>query len=89
MHLYTVLLDYAGGTYVSQVTAVDEYDALRRWLDNLGNKCAEEGLAAEIAAAFGHTPHEPVLLEGLANAWCATATAKGGAALANIVRTSC
>jgi len=86
MHLYTVLLDYAGGTYVSQLAASDEQDALRRWLDKLGSERTAGEVSDEVATAFESMPDRPVLIEGLTNAWSASASEKGGLALVNIVR---
>lgn len=88
MHVFTVLLDYAGGTYTSQVSASDECDALRQWTANLSAESSAGEVSDEVATAFAATNDQPVQLDGLVSAWCASASAKNGLALVNIVRTS-
>lgn len=88
MHLYTVLLDYAGGTYTSQVNAADEGYALRQWVQDLSDRSLAGQISNEVAAAFVSMSDRPVEIEGLVSIWCASASAKQGLALANIVRTA-
>ncbi len=88
MHLYTVLLEYAGGSYISQVSASDERDALREWTVSLSAQDSVGEVSDEVAAAFAATDDEPAQLDGLVSAWCASASAKNGLALVNIVLTS-
>ena len=89
MPLYTFVFEYAGGTYVSQVTAASLKAAVRRWAVELpADKIDDFGPASkarliEDAAAEGPTP-----IEGLSNVWCLTALVRGKLALINIVRTS-
>ena len=35
MHTYTFILDYLGGTYISQVVANDEFNAMNVWIEKL------------------------------------------------------
>jgi len=87
MHLYTVLLEYAGGTFVCQVKATDEQDALKNWLINLRDRGIAGDCSGEVATAFAGIADNLVPLEGLTNAWCATALTERDLALVNIVRT--
>ena len=88
MPLYTFIMEYAGGTYVSQVTASSPKSACVKWaqemdaaqVSGLGRK-SKETLIEEMKA------EAPVALDGLANSWCATARIRGGLALINIVQT--
>jgi hypothetical protein len=88
MHLYTVLLDYAGGTYTSQMTAYDEHDAFRRWTESLRVHGSVGTVSDEVAAAFAAADDQLVQLDGLVGVWCASASATKGLALINIVRTA-
>jgi hypothetical protein len=88
MHLYTLVLDYAGGTFVSQVRALNEQDALVRWMGMLSAHETVGLMSAEVVAAFRNVNEQPVALEGLTSAWCASGSAQGGLALVNIVRTA-
>src|SRR5688572_26149057 len=89
MPLFTVCLDYAGGTYVSQVRAASPKLACRKWADkwameevpDLGIRGRE--LVIEQLRSETITP-----LKGLKNVWCLTAQIHGKLALINLVRTS-
>lgn len=88
MSLYTFILDYTGGTYISQVEAPNLAKAVSKWPDGLvineikgfGPKTADI-LKARFAEA------KPVLLSGLINAWCVSAIIRGKLALIHIVKT--
>jgi len=88
MHLYTILLDYAGGTYVAQTGAPDEQAAVRDWLGKLRLGRIADAVSEEVAAAFEGAVDGPVPLDGLAGAWCVSASASQGLALVNIVKTA-
>ena len=88
MHLYTFLLDYAGGTYVSQIEAASEQAAFRDWISNLKSEQLADTVSDEIALAFDANADGPVSLNGLAGVWCATGSAAQGLALVNLVRTT-
>ena len=49
--LYTIVCDYAGGTFVSQVQAEDQQDALARWAASLKDKRAMGDTSEHIATA--------------------------------------
>lgn len=88
MHLYTILLDYAGGTYVAQTRATDEQAAVRAWQDKLRVSRIADAVSEEVAAAFDEATDSPVPLNGLAGVWCVSASATQGLALVNIVKTA-
>jgi hypothetical protein len=89
MPLFTFILDYAGGTYISQVRASGTTKAVNRWLTSLEPKVIQgltpkkkESLADQLAG------DEPVAVEGSTNVWCVSAVLRGSLALINIVKTS-
>lgn len=88
MHLYTILLDYARGTYVSQTAATDEEAAVRDWLGKLRSGRIAHAVSEEVAAAFDVAMDRPLPLSGLAGAWCLSVSARQGLALVNIVKTA-
>ena len=88
MQLYTILLDYAGGTYVAQTRATSEQAAVRNWLERLSLDLIAGAVSHEVASAFQEDQDVPVPLDGLASAWCVTASADQGLALVNIVKTA-
>lgn len=91
MYLYTVVLDYRGGTYIRQVVAFDEREALRMWsksilpgeILHLGPKRIEH-IANAIQANYADI-YTPVPLAGVENVWC---TGLPGSGLLNIIKTA-
>jgi len=91
MATYTVILDYRGGTYISQVSASDERAALVKWakqikpneIQQLGPK-RHAKLVSDIESNYADM-YSPTPLQGLVNAWCSSAPLSGG--LVNIIRT--
>ena len=69
-YLYTVILDYNGGTYVSQILCESIEDVLEKWLDNFDfnyiskKPNIKEKFKKEIVC-YG----KPNLLNGLINVW--------------------
>jgi hypothetical protein len=88
MPLYTFIMDYDGGTYVSQAKAPSPKSACLNWartldvpqIKGLGGK-SHESLIAKMREA------SPTPLDGVLNTWCATALIRGRLALINIVQT--
>jgi hypothetical protein len=88
MHTYTLVLDYAGGTYISQHKATGVAEALEAWLVRLGDGATAQDISDEVSQAFNQTSDRPVALEGLTNVWCVTAPARRGLALVNVIQTA-
>ena len=88
MLIYTFVLDYAGGIYVSQHKATDVNDALETWLLKLCTEKLAGDVSEDLAQAFSPIEDSPVALEGLVHVWCVTAQARRGLALANIIQTA-
>ena len=92
--LYTILMEYRGGTYVSQAKAASASGALRTWAHNLdpspvpglgmrGKADLIEVIESDLADGI-----KPARLEGLHGSWCQTVRFSGGFALINIVATA-
>ena len=83
-HLYTVIAEYRGGTYIKQVRGLSAKDAILRWTKQAGRSTPKD-----LSAALRHIPveeFEPVLIDGCKNAWCASSSYRG-LLLLNIVKT--
>jgi hypothetical protein len=88
MPLYTFILDFAGGTYISQVVESSVTSACVKWaealdtsgLKGIGSK-SKESLKKQLKE------EQPQPLEGILNTWCVTASLRGELALINIVQT--
>jgi hypothetical protein len=84
--LFTVILDYDGGTYIAQVRAATPLAALIVWEKQL----TDEDLSTwKIERRDIHSllNDEPIALKGVENIWCATTTSSVGLLLVNIVAT--
>jgi hypothetical protein len=70
-NLYTVVLEYRGGTYISQVLGPSLSAALKQWANALNeNDLANWGLSRpELTEVI---EDDPALLDGCINAWCLT-----------------
>jgi len=85
--LYTVVLDYAGGTYVGQESAASASKAAFKWITSIPDeelmrwKITREELAGIVGS------DQPVPLAGLLNVWCISGSTKKGRALINVVAT--
>lgn len=88
MPLYTFVLDYEGGTYVSQVDAPSFGVAPAIWAETLVPGVVHGMREASIRQLRNELAEkEAVLLEGLTHAWCITALVRGKLALINYVQT--
>ena len=88
MGLYTIVCDYAGGTFVSQVPASDEHDAVAQWAALLKDKRTLGERSAQLAKQALVRDDGLVALDGLTGAWCWSATIEGALALVNIIRSA-
>ena len=89
MAFFTFVLDYAGGTYVSQCHGDNEGAAYKIWLDRLVTHELAGGASFDVAHAL-QSANDPTLtpLVGLARVWCVTETASEGLVLLNLIETA-
>ncbi len=88
MPLYTFIMEYAGGTYISQIKAPSPKSACLKWaksialsqISHIGEK-GKESLFDQIEE------ETPAKLDGITNTWCITAHLRRGLVLINLVRT--
>lgn len=91
MALFTVILEYRRGTYITQLTAKDPREALVRWARGLAPKLvARLGVRAKatlirVRAERDSRVDDPTPIAGLSNVWCAGFPIPGG--FVNIIRT--
>jgi hypothetical protein len=91
MALYTIILEYRGGTYISQVRAGSPRAAAKQWahtldigvVKHLGAKGKQQIIRS--LENDEYCLHEPVALTGLVGVWCIGMPIPGG--LVNIVAT--
>ncbi len=75
---FTLIADYKGGTYISQVRANSPEEAVIIWAENLDTKSIAGFKSKSKAKLIEQLQQQlegdaPVLLDGLKNAWCTSA----------------
>ena len=91
MPLYTIIADYAGGTYAAQQRARSPRLALSKWAQDSDSAehIHERQQARREALQRALTDQELVLapLEGLVGVWCASTTITGRLLILNVIET--
>jgi hypothetical protein len=87
MNLYTMLLEYGGGTYIAQVEASSADDSFRKWLSKLRSDHIAGAISIEVADALADEEDGPTALDGLTGCWCVSGSGSRGFILVNLVRT--
>ncbi|MEO6807386.1 MAG: hypothetical protein ABI286_02730 [Edaphobacter sp.] len=85
--LFTVILEFGGGTYISQVKAQGPSEALTEWITTQSDADLSSWKLDRTKMAKLFAEESPHLLDGLQNAWCMSASLANGFALANIIKT--
>lgn len=84
---YTFILEYKGGTYISQTNNSGLIRACKDWLYNL-NIESISGLEKKVLKSeVLDIDNPPVLLEGLINVWCISGEINQNFFLINIIKT--
>ena len=89
MNLYTFILDYLGGTYISQIESENKEQAMMKWIENLeidqvdGFSHEDQTLIIE----KGFDVEDPSLLDGLSNVWHFLVDTNRGTGYVNFVNT--
>jgi len=87
--LYTFIMEFNGGTFISQVTAPDHTSAIESWATSL-NPDEIKGFLASMKSEILRDMCEesPTLLNGLTNVWCIFFITKLGSCLIHYVETA-
>ena len=89
MNLYTFIMEFKGGTYISQVSATSPRLACVKWAKHLK---AEEifglGQRGQLALIKEMQEEKPVRIHYTKGVWCVSALIRGQLALVNMVRTA-
>lgn len=85
--LYTVVLEFGGGTYIAQVSGDSPGAALPDWLSRLHDEdLARWGTTrSELTSIIESDPPSPI--DGCLGVWCLTGSVKKGLVLINIIAT--
>ena len=90
-YLYTFILEFRGGTYLSQVLTDDVTKALCNWcitIEDCNLIDNSEGIAYGFREVYQDADfiERPVSIDGLKFVWCASALVGDDAAIVHIVR---
>jgi hypothetical protein len=93
MALFTIIMELDGGTYISQVRADDEWNALLNWPGQLKVeeiKGIGEKMRQRIIRELEQEPerNQPVLLSDSVNVWFARSMVWGKMLFINIIKTA-
>jgi hypothetical protein len=86
-NLYTVILDFRGGTYIAQVSRSSPTKAVIDWSNEISKDEAQTWKLDVRQLQRLLQEDELVALDGLANAWCTTARIGRHLALINVIQT--
>ncbi len=90
MNLYTFIMDFRGGTYIDQLTAPNENEAVLKWAKQLnvryiGTK-TKQLFIKELPERLKEFAPKPI--DEIKNVWCFTYQFKTGYGIINIIKTS-
>lgn len=90
MSLYTIILDYNGGTYISQIEENSPYKSLISWIKEIDLKNLNVGHVrkSSIVKKIREFEEEPLPLSGIKNVWCVTFILNKKLALVHIIKTN-
>ena len=88
MSLFTFVLEYVGGTYISQYCGRTPREALRRWAKGEGAALIGQWSPRTVDELFASVvTDEPTALSEVDGVWFVSALAAGKRAQINIIRT--
>ena len=85
--LYTIVLDYKGGTYVGQAAGSSARSALKLWISRITNRELREWKITRRELSGIPKSDKPVQLTGRLNVWCLSGLVRNNLVLINVVAT--
>jgi hypothetical protein len=87
LSLYTIILEYGGGTYISQIHSESPETAVKKWSTTITDQnLVVWGL--ERADLVLLSNDKPLPLENCVNIWCLTGSARNHLILLNVIATA-
>ena len=89
MELYTFIMEYLGGTYISQVKAKDKEKARAIWIRKLEVKEIKSFTIRDQKNIIkeNFSDNDLVLIKGTKSVWCFTVITKKGYGHVNLIKT--
>ncbi|GBC59938.1 hypothetical protein DENIS_0880 [Desulfonema ishimotonii] len=91
LNLYTFVLDYRGGTYISQIKGLSPENAAEEWIKkklDLQALGVRDYNVEDILTDVDRSEESPAPLCDLTNVWCMTFLLDDDLALVNIIKTN-
>jgi hypothetical protein len=85
--LYTIVLDYKGGTYIGQAYADSLTNALAQWLSGITDEELARWQTTRDELSNVVNSDRPIPLSGCTNVWCLSGSIKDSLALINVIAT--
>jgi hypothetical protein len=85
MSLFTAILEFDGGTYISQIRSASVRSAVSKYASGLGQNKAIPGTSEKQSLAVTFRQEVPVSISGVQNVWCCSGRKF---ALLNIIQTA-
>lgn len=85
--LYTLILEYRGGTYMAQCRASSMAQLLPIWISGLSDADLRTWGLSRVDLMDFISRQEPTALDGLQGAWCCTGVCNDDLLLLNVVKT--
>jgi hypothetical protein len=87
LSLYTIILEYKGGTYISQVHSESPAAAVKKWSTTITeHSLAEWGLDRTDLVLL--SDDNPIPLKNCMSVWCLTGSARNHLMLLNVIATA-
>ena len=91
MFLFTIIAEFRGGTYCSQVYSEDVYSAQKEWIkclerDKKEIKFLGDKIILELILMLNDEDYKPIELSTLKNIWCSNFSTSKGVFSVNIVK---
>lgn len=89
MQLFTFIMNYLGGTYIDQVVASNETEAMRVWIKQLDSSEIKGFSALDKKRIINNNFDDeiPVSIKGVKNVWFCLIDTKKGYGHVNIIKT--
>lgn len=78
---FTFIVEFRGGTYCTQVEAKTINESVKKWVSKIKKEQSEikhlgDKIIRELESDLKNIDNKPILLTGLKNVWCTSASTK-------------
>lgn len=89
MPLFTLILEFESGTYISQRRAESPEQAFGEWCERMAADEIASGVSVDVALSFSDWESKTLIpIENVTNVWCTSGSTDHSDALLNIIQTA-